>query len=57
MDRPKFVYVTYIATAPDKVWTALTSGDFTYQYWSGRRIQSDWKPGSPVRHLKEDEEA
>lgn len=53
-DRPSFVYVTYIATTPEKLWEALTSGDFTYHYWGGRRIQSDWKVGSPVRHIKED---
>jgi uncharacterized protein YndB with AHSA1/START domain len=54
MDRPKFVYEIYIATTPERLWEALTGGEFTYQYWGGRRIQSDWKPGSPVRHVKED---
>jgi hypothetical protein len=24
-----FVYVTYIATTPEKLWHALTSGEFT----------------------------
>ncbi len=54
MSEQKFVYVTYINTTPEKVWEALTNGDFTYQYWAGRRIESDWKPGSRVRHLMED---
>lgn len=54
MNDPHFVYVTYIATTPEKLWEALTSGDFTSQYWGGRRIESAWKPGSPVRHVKED---
>lgn len=54
MDKPQFVYVTYIDSTPEKVWKALTSGDFTSQYWGGRRIQSDWQAGSPVTHLKED---
>ena len=48
MDKPKFVYVTYIATTPEELWTALTSGDFTEKYWDGGRIQSDWEVGSPV---------
>jgi uncharacterized protein YndB with AHSA1/START domain len=54
MDKPEFVYVTYIATTPEKLWRALTSGEFTRQYWGGRRIQSDWKVGSTVRHFRED---
>ena len=54
MDRPAFVYVAYIATTPEKLWTALTDDEFTRRYWGGRRIQSDWKVGSPVRHVRED---
>ena len=49
MDKPKFVYVTYIATTPQKLWEALTSGDFTEKYWFGSRIDSDWKVGSPFK--------
>jgi uncharacterized protein YndB with AHSA1/START domain len=54
MDKPKFVYVTYIATTPERLWSALTRGDFTRQYWAGRRIQSEWRPGAPVQLVKED---
>lgn len=54
MDKPDFVYVTYIATTPQQLWEALTSGDFTRRYWGGLRIQSDWKVGSPVTHVRED---
>jgi uncharacterized protein YndB with AHSA1/START domain len=36
------------------VWNALTNGDFTERYWGGRRIESDWHVGSPVRHLRSD---
>lgn len=50
--EPRFVYVTYIDTTPDKLWQAITRGDFTARYWAGRRIESDWKVGSPVRHLE-----
>ena len=49
MDKPKFVYVTYIATTPEKLWEALTSGDFTEKYWDEGRIESDWKVGSSIR--------
>ncbi|WP_437736515.1 SRPBCC family protein [Sorangium sp. So ce1335] len=54
MSKPEFVYVTYIASTLDKVWEALTTGEFTRQYWGGRTIQSEWKPGSAVKHIKED---
>jgi len=33
MDKPTFVYVTYIATTLEKLWEALTSEAFTQQYW------------------------
>ena len=49
MDKPKFVYVTYIATTPEQLWEALTNGDCTEKYWFGSRIQSDWKVGSPFK--------
>jgi uncharacterized protein YndB with AHSA1/START domain len=40
------IYVTYIASTPEKVWEALTSCEFTKQYFFGRCVESDWKPGS-----------
>jgi uncharacterized protein YndB with AHSA1/START domain len=48
MPRPEFVYVTYIATTPEKLWEALTSSDFTRRYWFDTELQSDWKVGSPL---------
>jgi uncharacterized protein YndB with AHSA1/START domain len=49
MSKAEFVYVSYIATTPEKLWEALTQGEFTQKYWFGRRIESDWRIGSPVR--------
>ncbi|MGW6200559.1 SRPBCC family protein [Kribbella sp. NPDC055110] len=49
MSKPAMIHVTYIATTPEKLWEALTSGAFTQLYWFGRRIESDWTVGSPVR--------
>ncbi len=40
------VYVIYIAAAPDRVWAALTSSQFTMQYFFGRSVESDWNKGS-----------
>ncbi len=54
MSKPELVYVTYIATTAEKLWAALTRGDFTQRYWYGRRIESDWTVGSPVRFFDHD---
>jgi uncharacterized protein YndB with AHSA1/START domain len=53
-ESPDTVYVTYIASTPERVWQALTSAEFTRQYFFGRRIESEWKEGSPWRLLMED---
>jgi uncharacterized protein YndB with AHSA1/START domain len=54
IDKPEFVYVTYVGTTAEKLWQALTDGGFTRRYWGGRRIESDWQVGSPVKHVRED---
>jgi uncharacterized protein YndB with AHSA1/START domain len=54
MSKPEFVYVTYIETTPEKLWQALTDGDFTQRYWFGARLKSDWKVGSPFEMLRGD---
>ncbi len=43
----RFLYVTYIATTPDKAWVALTDPAFTRRYW-GVELISDWQAGSHV---------
>ena len=48
--KPKFVYVTYISTTPEKVWQALTDGEMTKQYWVRHKNASDWKVGSTWKH-------
>jgi len=47
MAESSFVYVTYIRTTPQALWTALTDTDFIPQWWMGVRAQSDWRVGSP----------
>ncbi len=54
MSKPEFVYVTYIETTPEKLWQALTDGDFTERYWFGVRLRSDWKPGSSFEMVRSD---
>lgn len=48
MNKPVFVYVTYIATTPDRVFKALTSQEATARFWFGNAARSDWKIGSPI---------
>jgi uncharacterized protein YndB with AHSA1/START domain/DNA-binding transcriptional ArsR family regulator len=47
MDKPSFVYTTFIRSTPERVWQALTDPAFTERYW-GLALDSDWKPGSTI---------
>jgi len=47
MARSTFVYVTYIRTTPEKLWSALTDAEFMKQYWFGMHCESRWTAGSP----------
>ena len=49
-----YVYVTFIRTTPQKLWTALTDPAFTKQYWFGMHQETDWKPGAPWRMVYPD---
>jgi uncharacterized protein YndB with AHSA1/START domain len=42
---PKTVYVTYIAATPEKVWEALTSAEFSRQYFFGLAIEVEPRTG------------
>lgn len=53
MNKPTFVYVTYIASSPEKVFKALTDTDATAKFWFGHAVTSDWKVGSPVTFHRE----
>ena len=55
MARSTFVYVTYIRTTPEKLWSALTSDvDFMKQYWFGTHCNSQWTPGSSWKMVSSD---
>lgn len=45
MSKPTFVYVTYIAAPPERVWEALTRPEMTEKYWFGYRVSADGKAG------------
>ena len=49
MSKPEFVYVTYIRAPADRVWSALTSPEFTAKTWFGVRHDTEWTKGAPWR--------
>ena len=55
MARSTFVYVTYIRTTPEKLWSALTTDtEFMKQYWFGVHCESQWTAGSPWKMVSPD---
>jgi len=55
MARSTFVYVTYIRTTPEKLWSALTDdAEFMKQYWFGVHCESQWTAGSPWKMVSPD---
>ena len=50
MDKPKFVYVSYINSTPEKVFNALIDPEMTKKYWWNHHNASDWKTGSKWEH-------
>ena len=47
MSKSTFVYVTFIRTTAERLWSALTTPEFMREYWFGMHCESDWRPGSP----------
>ncbi len=47
MAKSTFVYVTYIRTTPETLWSALTEDvEFMKEYWFGVHCESQWTAGS-----------
>lgn len=53
-ERTSFVYVTFIAAAPERVFEAITSADLSSRYWGHANV-SDWVPGSRWEHVRNDD--
>jgi uncharacterized protein YndB with AHSA1/START domain len=43
--KPAIVYTIYIASTPEKVWQALTSAEFSKQYFFGNSVEVDLRVG------------
>src|ERR1700687_6275257 len=52
-DKPKFVYVIYIASTPAKVFKALTDPQQSARYWFGYEVPSAWKVGAAFSLVKD----
>ncbi|MDJ0656931.1 MAG: SRPBCC family protein [Xanthomonadales bacterium] len=50
MSHPVHIYETFIRSTPDQIWKALTSSEFTRQYFHQCSVHSDWAEGSTVRY-------
>ena len=46
-----FVYVTFIRTTPEKLWSALTDANQMKEYWFGMHIKTKWKAGAEWQML------
>src|ERR1043165_8454702 len=42
---PAIIYTIYIASTPEKVWQALTSAEFSRQYFSGLAVELEERKG------------
>ena len=56
MSASDFVYVTVIAASPERVWEAITTAEFTQQYWHATRVRSSWQQGSAIEFFVDSEE-
>jgi uncharacterized protein YndB with AHSA1/START domain len=43
--KPAIVYTIYIASTPEKVWQALTSAEYSKQYFFGNSVEADLRVG------------
>ena len=48
MNEPNHVYRAWIRATPERIWQAITSPEFTRQYFHNMIIESEWEVGSPV---------
>ncbi len=52
-DKLEFVYVIYIESGPERIWTALTDPGQTAVFWGHSNV-SDWQVGSAWEHQRTD---
>lgn len=53
-ETTSFVYVTYIASTPEKVFAAITTPEIARRYWGHENVSS-WQRGARWEHVKADD--
>lgn len=48
------VYRVFIKATPEQIWEAITTPEFTMQYFHGSRVESEWVPGAEYRGYSPD---
>jgi len=56
MARSTYVYVSYIRTTPEKLWSALTNEEMIRQYWFGMTCECQFETGSSWKLVSGDGE-
>ena len=46
--KPSHVFAIFIRATPERVWEAITTSDYTLQYYFSSAVESDLTPGSPI---------
>ncbi|HEY1613250.1 MAG TPA: SRPBCC family protein [Rhizomicrobium sp.] len=54
MTTSSYVYVSYIRTTQERLWSALTNPEIMKQYWFGMHQDCEWKPGASWRMVFSD---
>jgi len=54
MTNNSHLCVIYIKAEPEKIWEALTTANFTRQYFHHTNVESDWQKGSDVTFYNQD---
>lgn len=57
MSDTEFVYMAVIAAPREEVWKALTTAEFTRQYWHETEVKSEFVPGGPIEFVTPDGKA
>lgn len=57
MEKPDLVYMIFIETTPERLWSLLTSAAESPKWFFGNRIEIGSKPGDPYRVIRPDGEA
>lgn len=52
----RLVFQIYIRATAETIWKAITETEFRRQYFFGSTIESDFKPGSPLKSVSPDGE-